>query len=111
MRNARPRTRATIAANLATLMQQRQWKARDLASRCSVSFRQIHNILNGTSVPSVETVDELARAFGLRGWHLLIPQLPDELLASVAVERLMDDFMAADPEGRDLALRVLRRAS
>jgi transcriptional regulator with XRE-family HTH domain len=100
-----------MATNLAALMASRGWKARDLAARCNVSFRQIHNILNGTSVPSVETVDELASAFGLRGWHLLISELPAELLASNAVERLVDDFSAADAEGRDLAFRVIKRAS
>jgi len=112
MKMKRPRTRETVAANLATLMRQRHWKARDLAARCNVSFRQIHNILNGTSVPSTETVDELASAFGLRGWHLLMPNLPDDLLCNVALERLVDDYVAADAEGRDLATRLLsRRAS
>jgi hypothetical protein len=88
-------------------MNSRQWKARDLASRCSVSYRQVHNILDGTSVPTTETVDEIARAFGLRGWHLLIPDLPAELVTSATLERLVQSFIDADDKGRDLTIRVL----
>lgn len=88
-------------------MQSRNWKPRDLAAKCEVSYRQIHNILDGTSVPTTETVDELARAFGLRGWTLLIPDLPAELVTSPSIMRLVEAFIDADAAGRDLTLRVM----
>jgi transcriptional regulator with XRE-family HTH domain len=83
--------------------------SRELEERSGVSHRQIRNILNGASAPTTETVDALAKAFGLQGWHLLLPNLPDDLANGHALAQLVDGFINSDVDGRELTLRMLKR--
>ena len=101
----RPATRATLAANLAALMQQAGWNQVELSRRSGVSQRQISNILRQDTGCSVEHADALARAFGLQGWHLIMPTLRKDLAAG-AVALLIDRYASASAEGRTAIDRV-----
>lgn len=98
----RPNTRETLAKNLGTLMKIRDWTQVDLAGKSGVSQTMISSVLNERSGCSIETADALAHAFGLTGWHLLMPGLTEDLLKSKAVQKLLDTYVNATPEGQAL---------
>lgn len=98
----RPSTRETLAKNLKTLMTIRDWTQVQLAEKSGVSQTMISSILRQDSSCSVETADALAHAFGLTGWHLLMPGLNVDLLKSKAVQRLLESYLDATPEGQAL---------
>ncbi len=105
----RPRTRDIVAANLAALMGHAQWSQRDLEAKSGVSQRQISNILTRSTSCSVETADALARAFGLEGWHLLVKDLPDDLVHSVSIAKLVAAYIQAGQETRNYIDTVAQR--
>lgn len=102
-------TRATVAANLRALLTLRDWSEHDLARKSGVSQKAINNILHRRTAASIETTEALAAAFGLKGWHLLIPRLTVELLTSSSLSNLVDDWISATPEGRDIIQRIASR--
>ena len=101
----RPATRETLARNLAMLMAEAGWNQVELSRRSGISQRQISNILRKDTGCSVEHADALARAFGLQGWHLIMPTLHKELQAG-AVALLIDRYAQASAEGRSAIDRV-----
>ena len=82
---------------------------RDLSAASGVSQRQISNILSETTTCSVETADALAAAFKLVGWHLLIPDLPSELLNSPSLNRLVSAYVHASEDTRHYMDQVAER--
>lgn len=80
----------------------REWNQLELSKKSGVSQRMISAILSQESGCSVETADALAHAFGLHGWHLIMPNLTEDLLKSKAVQELFDSYINATPEGRAL---------
>lgn len=98
----RTSTRDTLAKNLRTLMTIRDWTQVQLAEKSGVSQTMISSILAARSGCSVETADALALAFGLTGWHLLMPGLTEDLLKSKAVQKLLESYVSATPDGKAL---------
>lgn len=113
MASRRPKTQDSVAGNLRRLMTMVHWSQVRLAKESGVSQTHISAILRGDSSCTVETAESLAKAFGLKGWHLLIPNLPDELISSPSLSRLMDAYIHSDAAGRDFldaaASRELKR--
>jgi len=101
MAKVRPRTRETLARNLTVLMDRFGWTQRDLAALSGVSQRQISNILSQSTTCSIETADALAGAFKLNGWHLLMPNLPQDLAQAAGLRRLVEAYNGADAPTRD----------
>lgn len=89
----------------------RDWNQVELAKKSGVSQRMISSILSKESGCSVETADALAHAFGLNGWHLIMPGLTEDLLKSGAVQDLLDSYVNASPEGRALIDAMALRES
>jgi transcriptional regulator with XRE-family HTH domain len=102
-------TRKTIALNLRGLLTKRGWSEHALAKHSGVAQKTINNILAERSACTVETAAALAKAFNLTEWHLLIPNLPDELLNSPSLAKIVQDWIHATPEGRDHIESVAKR--
>jgi transcriptional regulator with XRE-family HTH domain len=105
----RPHTRETLARNLRALMDMREWTQTEMARRSGVSQRMVSHVLSRSTGCSIETADALAKPFGLTGWHLLIPDLPDELLRSPSLQSLVDAFVHASDSGRAMISMVAER--
>lgn len=105
----RPNTRETLAKNLRTLMDVRGWNQVELAGKSGVSQTMISSVLNARSSCSIETADALAQAFGLTSWHLLMPGLTEDLLKSKAVQRLLESYVSATPDGKTLIDAIATR--
>lgn len=107
--NDRPRTQDSIRDNLNDLCRMYEWSGNELARRSGVGLRAVAYYLDGTRTPDVPTCDKLAAPFGLTGWHLLIPGLPQELLRSPSLRDLLPDALAADDDGRALIAQIAKR--
>ena len=107
--NPRPRTRDVLATNLRALMNVHDMTERQLSQSSGVSQGQINNILNRRSTCSIETAEALAQVFNLTGWHLLLHGLPDELLSSPTIARMVESYMRMNGEGRALLDALVRR--
>ena len=105
----RPTTRETLARNLKALMRMKDWTQMELAAKSGVSQRMISHVLSQSTGCSTETAEALAKPFGLTGWHLLVPGLPDELLRSPSLSRLVDTYVQADEKGRSMIDMVAER--
>lgn len=97
----RPNTANSVAKNLRALMDSTGWNQSELARRSDVSQRHISDILGGKSFCTVPVANQLAAPFGLTGWHLLLPDLPTDLVASPAIGRLVAAYIKADAAGRE----------
>lgn len=89
----------------------RGWTQVQLAEKSGVSQTMISSVLGQKSGCAVETADALALAFGLTGWHLLMPGLSVDLLKSKAVQRLLESYVNATPEGQALIDAMATRES
>jgi transcriptional regulator with XRE-family HTH domain len=79
-----------------------------LAARSKVSQRTISNVLRPGSTDSVtsDTIEKLAKYFGLEPYHLVIPNLPIEELIDRQIERVIDCYTKASKDGRDNIKRI-----
>lgn len=109
-RNAKP-TRVTLAANLRLLMDARDMSQMALSKASKVPQRSISNMLSGKHSASLEAVNAVAKVFGLEGWHLIMPNLPLDLVSSPAIANLVRAYIDASPEDRKLIDLVSRRAT
>ena len=99
----------SLAKNLRYLMDLEQLSESALHRRSGVSQKAINNILNGVSGGSLSSVDKLAKAFGLKAWHLIMPNLPNDLISGNTIEKLYRAFIQSDPKGREYTLHVAER--
>lgn len=105
----RQQPRETLAKNLKYLMQVHgNLSTHQLAKKSGVSQRSIVNILNQETSPSLDNVAKLASCFRLNLWHMIMPSLPDDL-NSGALEKLVDAYHKAGPEGRRHITSVAER--
>lgn len=111
MPDERPLPRVTLARHVALLRKTNEWTQADLARKSGTSQRTISNIENpeGPS-PSLDNVELIAEAFGLRGWQLIMPTLVEDLAnGNSGLSALIRAYLAADKEGRAHVLRVAER--
>jgi transcriptional regulator with XRE-family HTH domain len=106
----RPKPRETLARNINALMTRRNMVQHDLARASGVSQRTVSNLCNpdGPS-PTLDSVDAVAAAFGLEGWHLIMPTLIDDLSGDTTIAGLFDAYSHATAEGKRHILRVAER--
>lgn len=109
MKTADSKLRATVAANLRSLMDGREWSQADLAKKSKVSQRHISNMLSRKTGASFETLHAVAGAFGVPGWLLMIDRLSADLLDSQKIPLLVASFCNAGPDGRSLIERLAER--
>lgn len=85
----------------------------ELARRSGVSQRHISDIVNGLSECTDPIADALALPFGLKGWHLRLPNLKEDLVGSPAIAKLVEAYINADAAGREFldaaAIREAKR--
>lgn len=92
-----PSSFENFKGNLELLMQLTQTTQNRLARLSGVGQRSIGRILKGEQIPSLDICDQIAHAFGLRAWQMLLPNInpqdPPQLeRASAAERRLFDNW-------------------
>ena len=104
-------TKQVVIDNVKTLMQKNGDTTYSLADRSGLAQSTVVNILSGKHKISVESADIIATAYGLEGWHLLMRNLPAELLSSKKLERLCQRYIASTEESRSYIDAVAERES
>ena len=79
---------------------------KEVADRAGVSQKTISNMLNsdqpGIGASTIDKVEAVANAFGLHGWHLIMPGLPDDMVSCKSLSKLVEDFLSSPPSSREL---------
>lgn len=102
----RPNTNDTLVANLRALMKASGMKKPELSQKSGVSERMIGYVLSGERKPTVELAEALAGAFHLKGWHLIINNLPVTLADSGKLDKLVQNYALSSENGRNFIDRV-----
>ena len=95
-------TKEILASNLQRLLNERQWSNRELSRRCNgdPSDRYIGMLLGCSASASVEIIDQIAKAFDLKAWQILMPHLPERTIGINNLDRLIVNYCTASEEGR-----------
>jgi transcriptional regulator with XRE-family HTH domain len=97
----RPATRQTLARTLRLLMDKTGLSEAEVARRAAISKKSVNNLLHARHAPNLDHVDAVAGVFGLNLWHMILPNLPDELLTSKSIDELIVRYSRADARGRE----------
>lgn len=103
------KTSDTLITNLKTLMKVTKMTKDQVALKSGVSSRMISYVLAGEKTPSIEIAEALGKAFGLSGWHMIMPSLPYDLAKSGKLDELVRNYAASDEEGRDFLNKAAQR--
>jgi transcriptional regulator with XRE-family HTH domain len=99
----------TLVANLRALIARTKISKEELAKRSGVSERMVAYILAKDRTPTIETTAQLAQAFGLHSWELLLPDLATNLEAAGKLDRLIKNYSASSDKGREYIDRVAEK--
>jgi len=105
MSNRRP-TSDSVAMNLKWLKDLAGDNYREMARRSGVSKSAVQRILAGEQSATVEQAGALASAYGLDGWHLLLPNLPHDIAQTKTLSKLVDDYFSSSATGKIHISRV-----
>jgi transcriptional regulator with XRE-family HTH domain len=83
-----------LAKNTRALMERRGWGQVELGKRAGISQTHVGNILRKEVEPTTTMIAGLAKAFGLKEYLLLIPDLPVELLDSNEIPALVQTWLS-----------------
>lgn len=109
MMKKRPHTTETLARKLNYLMDKHGYSERDMEQKSGVSAKTVNNMRNAKHKPAVENVDKVAAVFGLPGWLLITPDIPDEIMDSQGLKNTLKNYAAADASGREAIERIAER--
>lgn len=103
-------TTLALADNVRRLMEDAGLSQRDLAQRAGISQRAVGYLVNYQDEqdrhPTTQTVEAVARAFGIETWLLMMPGLPLELVKSKRFEKLIENYRDAPDAGRAQVERI-----
>jgi transcriptional regulator with XRE-family HTH domain len=99
----------TLADNLRWLISESGIKIPKLSEKSGVSVRMIQYILAGERKPTIEIAENLAKAFKLTGWMLILPSLNSTLAKNGSLAELIDNYSKADDEGRSFISKVAQK--
>lgn len=102
-------TRDALRLNVRHLMEKRGDTQASLAKRAGVSQSNVYYVISTDRHVRLDTVEAIANAYGLAGWHLINPNLPTDLIDSPTLSKLVDTYINASHEGRKLIDQVAER--
>ncbi len=102
---------SALAQNLRAVLAQQKRSARDVAAAARLSNATVSNLLRGKHQASIATAQEVADALGYDLWQLLCPYLPQDRGEFKRLAALVDHYLAADREGRELINRTAELAA
>jgi transcriptional regulator with XRE-family HTH domain len=100
-----------LALNVSRLMEHHGLTQEGMAKKAGVSQRSISNLIfiSSPHSPKLKTIEDVAKAFNLQTWHLLLPDAPIDLLLNSSIEKVVSNYASASKEGRDMINRVSDR--
>lgn len=99
-----------LAENVRRLMKQENLSQPKLAQRAGLATKTVNDLLNyGRTVsksPTLSTIEKIAAAFDVPAWLLQIPDMPEDLLKSHRVQKLVENYRDAPTRGRENVDRI-----
>jgi hypothetical protein len=78
--------RDALARNLSYLAKKHDHSEIYIGKKAGIASKTVNNMKNGTHNVNLDAINAVASIYGLQGWQLLTPALPDEMFnLSVAV--------------------------
>ncbi len=105
----RQKTAQVLIANVRALMRANGMTVKALAAKSGVSERHIKYVFSGERTPTVDVADALAKPFGIKGWQLMMPNLPADIAKSGQLDQLIDRYAKSNEQGRDYIDRVAEK--
>lgn len=102
--NGKQTTADILVDNLKSLMRSTKTTRPALAKKSKVSSRMIAYILSKERVPTVETIEALSSAFGLKSWQLLVPGISPGIANKA--DALINKYSVMTDSGREYLDRV-----
>jgi transcriptional regulator with XRE-family HTH domain len=100
-------TRKTVATNVRRLRKQRGWAQTDLANKSGVAQTTISSVERPEDKsPTLDTLSQLAEAFGIPPWTLLVDVDDLDPAHMRALDSLVRSFAKLPPAGQDQVSRV-----
>lgn len=99
----------TFIINLRDLMETTNINTATLSRISGVSKRMIDYILTGERKPSIEIAGQIANAFGLNCWHIIMPSIPYNLAKSGVLDKLICDYMHCNEVSKNYISHIAER--
>lgn len=100
-----------LSSNLRQLMAHYGHNQKALGRKSGVGQTTVSNLCNperGHS-PKMATVDAIAEVYGLKGWQLLVPDQPLDVLLSQSLDRVVMSYVQISSDGRQYIEHVAER--
>ena len=104
-------TKEILSNNLKLLMKNKKCTQVVLHQKSGVDQKTISNIINPDATkngPTLVNITAVANAFGLETWHLLIKDLPIDVLLSKSLEKMVHNYVTIDKSGRENLERIAK---
>ena len=99
--------RNTVSNNTRALMAHFGWAQMDLAKKAQLSQKTISNILNDPSrTLTLESLEAIAKAFGVMPWQLLIAGQPTQQLLNRDLDKLVKHYTKVEDSGKLAIVRL-----
>lgn len=98
-----------MARNLGLLMDAHKHSQTALGKLAGVDQTLIGKIRRGQHSTGIDKLERIAAVYGLQAWHLLLPNLPEELIGGGEIEKLYRDFCNSETSGRNLISQIAER--
>jgi transcriptional regulator with XRE-family HTH domain len=104
-----PKTVVCFVKNLKYLLEITGMHKKELALKSGVTARYVDYLLNYDKYPSIEVAENIGQAFGLSGWHMILPDMDYELGRNGRLEELLKDYTGSSKVTQDFVSEVLHR--
>jgi len=100
------KTRGAVASNIKRLRKLHGWSQVELFKRSGVAQRTISNLEwldhpeKEDYSPTLENLEKIAIAFGVEAWQLMLPNVPETLLDSKRLGKMVQSFLEVDEATR-----------
>ena len=108
----RPDPKKILADNIRMLLHEAKTMDTDkLLRKSGVSPRGLGYILAMERSSKIDTVDDIARAFNLPVWQMLMPNLKEFLKSNGQLDIIIDDYIKSSDEGKGNIYRIAQMES
>lgn len=99
-----------LADNVRRLMEIDGLSQQKLAKRAGLAQRTVSDLLSygrtSSKSPTLSTIEKIAASFDVPTWLIQVPHLPDDLLRSHRLSRLVENYVEAPERGRENVDRI-----
>jgi transcriptional regulator with XRE-family HTH domain len=100
-----------VCNNLDKVRKEHDLSTRELGFRSGMPQKTVHNVLNMTNVPRIDTVETMCKALLISPQAVVTPYLPLNMLMSRRIGRFVEQYARLNMEQRDKVEQLLNELS